>query len=78
MDKTKPLDEDNPQYLPNKSPWLFLIALEATLRTFVKAGSYQVPNKEAEPVNGTAPMVVNVARGPIEEHLANARNFILE
>ena len=42
IDKTMPDNDDDPNFLPNKSPWLFLIALEAMLHTFCKAGSYMV------------------------------------
>ena len=52
IDKSKPLDEDNPNYIANKSPFLFLIALEAMLRTFVKAGSYLVEDPEAGQQDG--------------------------
>ena len=72
IDKSKPLDEDNPNYIANKSPFLFLIALEAMLRTFVKAGSNLVEDPEA-----SNKMVLNVDREPVEEHLANVRSFIL-
>ena len=42
INKTTPDNDDDPNFLPNKSPWLFLIALEAMLRTFTKAGTYSV------------------------------------
>ena len=76
IDKSKPLDEDNPNYIANKSPFLFLIALEAMLRTFVKAGSYLVEDPD-KPDGHQDKMVLNVDREPIEEHLANVRSFIL-
>ena len=47
IDKTTPGNDDDPNFLPNKSPWLFLIALEAILRTFAKAGTYMVKDHES-------------------------------
>ena len=41
IDKTTPDNDDDPNFLPNKSPWLFLIALEALLCTLAKAGTYR-------------------------------------
>ena len=72
IDKTTPDNDDDPNFLPNKSPWLFLIALEAMLRTFCKAGSYMVKD------HATAKPVMNVDRIPVEEHLGMARKFVLE
>ena len=71
-DKSVPDNDDDPYFLPNKSPWFFLIALEAMLRTFTKAGTYTVKDPD------TGMPVVNVGRTPIEEHLAMARKFVLE
>ena len=72
IDKTTPDNDDDPDLLRNKSPWLFLIALEAMLRTFCKAGSYMVKD------HATAKPVINVDRIPVEEHLVMARKFVLE
>ena len=72
INKTTPDNDDDPNFLPNKSPWLFLIALEAMLRTFCKAGSYMVKD------HATAKPVINVDRIPVEEHLVMARKFVLE
>ena len=72
VDKTKPDDEDNPHDFPNKSPWLYIVALEAMLQTFPKALTCLVKC----PVTGE--QVYNVARGPLEEHLANCRSFVLQ
>ena len=72
VDKLAPDSDSDPNFLPNKSPWLFLIALEVLLRTFCKAGTYMVE----DPNTGTP--VVNVERTPIEEHLVMGRKFVLE
>ena len=72
VDKSQPDNDNDPDFLPNKSPWLFLIALEAMLRTFAKAGTYMVKDHITDEV------VPNVHRIPIEEHLVLARKFILE
>ena len=72
IDKTQADNDDDPNFLPNKSPWLFLIALEATLRTFAKAGTYMVKD------HTTGHLVPNVDRIPIEDHLVMARKFVLE
>ena len=72
IDKTTPENDDDPNFLPNKSPWLFLIALGAMLRTFCKAGSFFVKD------HSTAKPVINVDRIPVEEHLVMARKFVLE
>ena len=66
IDNTTPDNDDDPNFLPNKSPWLFFIALEAMLRTFCKAGSHMVKD------HATAKPVINVDRIPIEEHLVMA------
>ena len=73
LDKSIPDDTEDPHYNSSKSPWFFLIALEAMLRTFVKAGSYYVPDDMDKSKN-----IVNVEKGPIEDHLARVRQFILE
>ena len=39
IDKTAPDNDDDPNFLPNKSPWLFLIALEAMLRKYLNAAA---------------------------------------
>ena len=72
IDKTTPDNDDDPKFLPNKSPWLFLIALEAMLRTFAKAGTYLFKDHES------GNPVMNVDRIPVEEHLVMARKFVLE
>ena len=72
IDKTTPDNDDDPNFRPNKSPLLFLIALEAMRRTFAKAGSYRVKDSD------TSRPVLNVDRIPIEEHLVMARKFVLE
>ena len=72
IDKTQADNDDDPNFLPNKSPWLFLIALEAMLRTFAKAGTYMVKDH----ISGDT--VPNVDRIPVEEHLVMARKFVLE
>ena len=72
IDKTQADNDDDPNFLPNKNPWLFLIALEAMLRTFAKAGTYMVKD------HITDEAVPNVDRIPIEEHLVMARKFVLE
>ena len=72
IDKTTPDNDDDPNFLPNESPWLFLIALEAMLHTFAKAGTYMVKDH----ISGDT--VPNVDRIPVEEHLVMARKFVLE
>ena len=72
IDKTAPDNDDDPNFLPNKSPWLFLVAMEAMLRTFCKAGSYMVKDHK------TGKPAVNDDRTPVEEHLTMARKFVLE
>lgn len=68
VDRSKPMDEDDLADLPNMSPWLFVIALEATLRTLCKAGSYVVKD-----IGNEDKLVISAGRELIEEHLANAR-----
>ena len=72
IDRTQPDNDDDPNFLPNRSPWVFLIALEAMLRTFSKAGCYMVKD------HVTDELVPNVDRIPVEEHLVMARKFVLE
>ena len=72
IDKTTPDNDDDPNFLPNKSPWLFVIALKAMLRTFAKAGTYMVKD------HITGDLVPNVDRIPVEEHRVMARKFVLE
>ena len=73
LDKSVPDDEEDPHYNSSKSPCLFLVALEALLRTLVNAGSYYVPDDEDK-----SKQVVNVDKGLIEDRLARVRSFILE
>jgi hypothetical protein len=72
IDKTVPDNDDDPNFLPNRSPWLFLITLEAMLRTFCKAGSYMVKG------HAKGKPTINVDRIQVEEHLVIARKFVLE
>ena len=72
IDKTVPDNDDDLNFLHNRSPWLFLIALEAMLFTFCKAGSYMVKD------HITGKPTINVDRIQVEEHLVMARKFVLE
>ena len=38
IDKLAPDNDDDSNFLPSWSPWLFLISVKAMLRTFSKAG----------------------------------------
>ena len=72
VDRQKTDDEDNPHFYPNKSPWLYIVALAAMLRTFCKAGSYYVDDPD------TGSQVLNIDRALIEEHLALCQAFVLQ
>ena len=73
IDKSQPADKDDHHFYANKAPWLFMVAQEAMLRTFTKAGTYLVPNPEK---GGKEEFMVE--REPIEEHLAHCRAFIID
>ena len=65
----------------SSNPFLWLLALVNFLRSLCKAGSYLVhdPEDDRFPEDISAsPKVLNIERGPIEEHLAQCRAFILE
>lgn len=71
--KSKTADDEEPAFYANRSPWLYLVAFEAMLRTFCKAGTYTVPDVQ----NGAKPSFM-VEREPGEEHLAQRRAFVLD
>ena len=73
VDLSKPDDEEKTSYCPSRSSWLFIIAMEAMLRTFAGAGTYLVD----DPERGND-KTLDVARELIEEHLAQCRSFVLD
>ena len=63
------------------NPFLWILASENFLRSLCKAGSYLVHDAEDDrsPEDISAsPKVLNIGGGPIEEHIAQCRAFILE
>ena len=65
----------------SSNPFLWLLALENFLRSLCNAGSYLVrdPEDDRSPEDISASLkVLNIERGPIEEHLAQCTALILE
>ena len=66
-----------PSFHIDRSPWLYLIALENMLRSFCLAGSFKTQDPEAEPLSKDR-MVLMVCRIPVETHLKRCRAFALD
>ena len=65
----------------SSNPFLCLLALEIFLRSLCNAGSYLVHDPEDDRSSediSASPKVQNIERGPIEEHFAQCRAFIVE
>lgn len=66
---------DKPYYNKHSPPWVFLHALEDTLKTLCDAGRFKVQDPQSQ---GTSRWVSMVDSKPVEDHVHSIRTFLTD